>query len=272
MYEEQTGKMIVKCGVTHSGQAHQFDKFQKIVKKIGHYPKRVIIGYFENDVVNDYVYPHTTIIEGFQVDTQRVNSRYQLVPRDLNQVRKTILHSLDGVDDSSRERFLDWVRAHSLSVNLITFGANALFARKYREQSSTIDPMQGARSAADTIDTPLYSIYKLADNVGFDQNYLNLEITETNRRAIRRWVNDAQEHSYELIFILIPTKGGYAQPNSYQGLKQFLQEQTVSYIDLAKPFKESGKPAEYFYWKSDGHWNNEGNKFVGQYLAKQLSK
>lgn len=272
VYEEQTGKMIVKCGVTHSGQAHQFDKFQKIVKKIGHYPKRVIIGYFENDVVNDYVYPHTTIIEGFQVDTQRVNSRYQLVPRDLNQVRKTILHSLDGVDDSSRERFLDWVRAHSLSVNLITFGANALFARKYREQSSTIDPMQGARSAADTIDTPLYSIYKLADNVGFDQNYLNLEITETNRRAIRRWVNDAQEHSYELIFILIPTKGGYAQPNSYQGLKQFLQEQTVSYIDLAKPFKESGKPAEYFYWKSDGHWNNEGNKFVGQYLAKQLSK
>lgn len=272
MYEAQTGKIVAKCGVTHSGQAHQFDKFQQVVKRIGYYPKRVIIGYFENDVVNDFVYPHTTIIEGFQVDTAQVNSRYQLVPRDLNQVRKTILQSIDGMYDSSRERFLDWVRAHSLSVNLIAFGSNTLFAKNSGKQSSTSDPMQGNRSAADTIDTPLYSIYKLADNVGFDQNYLKLEITEPNRRAIRHWVKDAQEHSYELIFVLIPTKGGYAQLDSYQGLKQFLQEQPVSYIDLAKPFKESGKPAEYFYWKSDGHWNNEGNVFVGQYLAKQLSK
>lgn len=263
VYEAQTGRMVVKCGLTHSGQAHQFDKFQKVVKIIGHYPKRVIIGYFENDVVNDYAYPHTTIIEGFQVDTAQVNSRYQLVQRNLSQVRKTILQSIDGIYVSPFEQLTAWIKTHSLSINLMEFGINTLLAG-----ANELDLVSGTRLGNRNEDLS-YSIYWLADNVGFDQNYLTLDITEPNRRAIDRWIKDARAHSYELLFVLIPTKGGFAQAPSYIGVQQFLQAQQVPFIDLAKVFSHTERAGEFFYWQHDGHLNNEGNTFVGNYLAKQ---
>jgi hypothetical protein len=73
-YEKTSGRFTVKCGIIHSGQRHQFEKFQRTVKLIGHQPKRVILTFYENDVANDYAYPHTTVIEGFEVDTYKFNA------------------------------------------------------------------------------------------------------------------------------------------------------------------------------------------------------
>ncbi len=81
VYETKTGRMSAKCGVTHTGQLHQYDKFKKIVSLIGRYPKRVFVGYVGNNPSNDFAYPHTTVIEGFQVDTVEVDGT-TLVKRD----------------------------------------------------------------------------------------------------------------------------------------------------------------------------------------------
>lgn len=264
VYEALTGKMVVKCGITHSGQAHQFAKFQRVVKTIGHYPRRVIVGYFLNDVINDHLYPHTTVIEGFQVDRMQVDASYQIVPRDLSEVRKSILQNKDGVYPSSIDHFLVWIAAHSLSYNLLRFGKNQVTAWIHHQGFARSINMAPAQALGNQ------SIYRLSDRVSFDQRYLTQKTTEENRQAIARWVKDAKIHSYELIFLLIPTKGGYAQTPAYPGLQTYLKEQGVRYIDLAKAFRKTGQPAEKFYWQHDGHWNNEGNVFVGNYLAKEL--
>lgn len=264
VYEALTGKMVVKCGITHSGQAHQFEKFKRVVNVIGYYPRRVIVGYFLNDVINDYLYPHTTVVEGFQVDRMQVDTAYQIVSRDLSEVRKTILQNRGGVYPSSTDHFLVWIAAHSLSYNLLRFGKNQVTAWiHYQGLSNSIN-----RESAQGLGNQ--SIYRLSDHVDLDQRYLTQKTTEANRQAITRWVNDAKIHSYELIFLLIPTKGEYAKTPAYPGLETYLKEQGVRYIDLAKAFGKTGEPAEKFYWQHDGHWNNEGNVFVSNYLAKEL--
>ena len=257
IYEKQSHKVIAKCGITHSGQAHQFEKFQRVVKAIGHYPKRVIIGYFANDVINDYLYPHTTILEGYQVDTVRVDDHYQVVRRNLKEVQDTILQSMEANGSFGYTKMLHWLQTYSLSFNLL---------------SLSVQMASMPLNSKSPLHRPLNNFYRLADHVDFNQSYLLQPITQANRRAIARWASDAKAHSYELVFLLIPAKGGYAQTPSYVGLQAYLREKNIRYIDLAGPFQRSGKSVDHFYWAHDGHWNNEGNTYVGQYLSEVLGR
>ncbi len=52
-YEQMTGRVTLNCEVTHTGQVHQFAKFQKLVARLNRYPSRVFITYFSNDPIND---------------------------------------------------------------------------------------------------------------------------------------------------------------------------------------------------------------------------
>jgi hypothetical protein len=64
LFEAATGILTAKCGVSHTGQLHQFSKFIEVTSKIGRLPKRVVVGYYVNDFANDNAYPHSTVVEG----------------------------------------------------------------------------------------------------------------------------------------------------------------------------------------------------------------
>ena len=60
---------VAACGVTHTGQKHQFQKFKEVTQKLGYIPETV----FVNVVNNDLSYPHSTVIKGYQVNNVKVN-------------------------------------------------------------------------------------------------------------------------------------------------------------------------------------------------------
>ena len=249
VYEKKSGRFSVKCGIIHSGQQHQFEKFQRTVKLIGSYPKRVILGFYENDVANDFAYPHTSVIEGYEVDTLRFDpQRFQLVPRDMEAVRKVILAGLNPKSQSWNVRTDAWLEKYSLSWNLIQFG------------------IQKAKPQA------LSTIYAISEGVSYykGKGYESAEVTKKNRTAIERWIEDAKTHHYELIMVLIPPKLHHGNTQFYGGLRDYLDSKQVRFIDLTEPFHESGLRSEKLYWMNDGHLHNEGNVFVGEYLAKTI--
>jgi len=45
LVEKMTGVRILKCGVSHTGQCHQYHKFIEIVEQIGHLPKALFVFY-----------------------------------------------------------------------------------------------------------------------------------------------------------------------------------------------------------------------------------
>ena len=57
---------VLNCGVAHTGQFHQLSKMKEIVGSKP--PKYIVVGFFENDLANDYFFPHSRIVEGFMVD------------------------------------------------------------------------------------------------------------------------------------------------------------------------------------------------------------
>ena len=248
-YEKLSGRFTVKCGIIHSGQRHQFEKFQRTVKLIGHEPKRVILTFYENDAANDYAYPHTTVIDGYEVDTYKFDTgQFQLVPRDINQIRQDILAGINPKSQGLPIQIDAWLDQHSMTWNLLIVGAKQAQGKE------------------------LATIYGISEgvNYGKDKDYGTAEVTKKNREGLDLWINDAKQNHYELIMILIPPKLHHANTNFYGGLRDYLDTKKVRYYDLTEPFYVSKKRSEELYWLNDGHLNNEGNVFVGEFLANTL--
>jgi hypothetical protein len=249
-YEKLNGRFTVKCGIIHSGQKHQFEKFQRTVKLIGSQPKRVILTFYENDAANDYAYPHTTVIEGYEVDTYRFDAgQFQLVPRDMNQIKQDIQAGINPKTQSLYTQIDAWLDGHSIVWNLFKIGI---------KQAKGKD---------------LVTIYGISEgvNYGKDKGYATAEVSKKNRDALDLWINDAKKQKYELVMILIPPKLHHANTNFYAGLRDYLESKSVLFYDLTLPFSESKKRSEELYWLNDGHLHNDGNIFVGTFLAKKLS-
>lgn len=250
-YEKLSGRFTVKCGIIHSGQRHQFEKFRRIVTLIGYQPKRVILTFYENDVANDYAYPHTTVIEGFEVDTYKFNAgQFQLIERDMAQIKQDISAGLNPSSQKYSTRVDAWLDKFSLTWNLFKVG---LKQAKGKE---------------------LVTIYGISEgvNYGKDKGYGTAEVTKKNRDGLDLWINDAKKQNYELVLILIPPKIHHANTNFYGGLRDYLTERNVRFYDLTEPFNASKKKSEQLYWLNDGHLHNEGNQFVGEYISKSLKK
>ncbi|MBU3623759.1 hypothetical protein [Polynucleobacter sp. AP-Latsch-80-C2] len=249
-YEKLSGRFTVKCGIIHSGQRHQFEKFQRTVKLIGHPPKRAILTFYENDVANDYAYPHTTVIDGYAVDLYKFDpSQFQLVPRDINQIKQDIVGGINPETQSLNTQVDAWLDGHSLVWNLFKIGA---------KQAKGKD---------------LATIYGISEGVNYGKNkdYGTAEITKRNREGLDLWINDAKKQKYELVIILIPPKIHHANTNFYGGFRDYLVVKKVRFLDLTQQFNASKKRSEELYWLNDGHLHNEGNIFVGGYLAKELN-
>ena len=250
-YEKLSGRFTVKCGIIHSGQRHQFEKFQRTVKLIGHAPKRVILTFYENDVANDYSYPHTTVIEGYEVDTYKFDpDQFQLVPRDMNQIKQDILAGINSKTQSLSTQIDAWLDQHLITWNLLKVGAKQAQGKE------------------------LATIYGISEgiNYGKDKGYGTADVSKKNREGLDLWINDAKNHKYELILILIPPKVHHANTNFYGGLRDYLTEKKVRFYDLTEPFSASKKRSEELYWLNDGHLSNDGNAFVGNFLNSKLTK
>lgn len=250
-FEKLSGRFTVKCGIIHSGQKHQFEKFQRTVKLIGHEPKRVILTFYENDAANDYAYPHTTVIDGYEVDTYKFDTgQFQLVQRDMNQIRQDILAGINPKSQGLPIQIDAWLDQRSMTWNLLKVGAKQAQGKE------------------------LATIYGISEgvNYGKDKGYGTAEVTKKNREGLDLWINDAKQNHYELIMILIPPKLHHANTNFYGGLRDYLDTKKVRYYDLTEPFYASKKRSEELYWLNDGHLHNDGNIFVGEFLANTLKK
>ena len=248
-YEKLSGRFTVKCGIIHSGQKHQFEKFQRTEKLIGHPPKRVILTFYENDVANDYAYPHTTVIEGFEVDTYRFDAdQFQLVQRNMDQIKSDILAGLNPKSQNWSLRLDAWMDSHSITWNLLKIGVKQSKAKE------------------------LTTVYGVSEAVNYSKGkgYETADVTKKNRDGLDLWINDAKRQNYQLILVLIPPKIHHANTNFYGGLRDYLDAKNIRYYDLTEPFYESKKRSEELYWLNDGHLSNDGNIFVGKFLAEKL--
>jgi hypothetical protein len=284
--ERLKGVDVLKCAVTHTGQRHQFAKFLEIGKALGRWPTRVFVVYSPTDTANDYMHPHSSVIDGGLADTRMLDSDYNIVQLDqdwFNQVRAERAAAKPS-DIGAPTNF-------SLSRTLLTYSVTAQLANAGLHALNNHVPALG-RHIGVLGDEPLldwydkyfvykeqklYDLHRLTHMQTADGylKYENFEFAAQNKAVIKQWRDHALANGYSLEFVL-PHPGttlinsNEGATNFYKEFMAYLSSLGIKYHDLIAELAKRNINPDDLFWVNDAHMSPEGNVIVGEILAEIL--
>lgn len=265
LLEQATGKQILKCGVTHTGQRHQFEKMVEIIESIGVMPETILVIYSSNDVFNDYGHPHGTVVSGWLVDSAKLDSD--------NQVHRYSHHELEEQLEAQLRTLGDQVPADGWSyfprAAIRRFSLTAHLAQ-YLIRRAT--PKAFANSlSSEAVSEPAYrNLNRLPQEMDGRQWYLDNPYARENKEALLAFKRYAEKNDIRLIVVLMPLKWAAAEGEKYyEQTRLFLESNGIEFIDPAFSLIHSGTPWSSLFWEIDVHPNPVGNKVIADILLRE---
>jgi len=288
--EELSGIFMLKCGVSGFGTKQELIKARKVIEAVGKKPKFLIVLHTNNDLHDDFVFPHRTVIGGHLVGTAKTANLLNGEIRYFNRDELTEKYK-KYIDGSLRNRL------RKLRYNMITYRLyryefipfievqkaklKAWFeSREGRTGDQPAAVQSGETQPALATDNKRKSITREAPSLlwidtrggAYDiplQQYLDDYETPWYQEAIADHVNTIKEikdyadsKGSKLLFI---DAGGSLSHPRFADVRQYLDD---SYYSLASDYPAS----QWKRWKYDGHWNEEDNQTVGEYIYNHFKK
>lgn len=236
--EGKLGRPVAKCGVTHTGQQHQFRKFKEVASRLGYFPPIVVINVVPNDLENDFLFPQATVVDGYLINQARLDAASADQPSQLRSSRDELLEKYDVFRNSFRHsrfvRALD-PRQYLASGVLVAEAIKRWPMARQKQQSS-----------------PFYAI--------------DSELAESNRNALELWAEHARQNDYELVVATATIE----KPGFYKPLEPLLENLGVRFWDFSEFAHQTGIDPAKVRWKRDGHFNVIGNKLYAEFLYENL--
>lgn len=252
--ERISNTKVYACGVTHTGQAHQFKKFQKLFE-IGLRPKIVLVNIASNDLDNDFFFPHTEIINGFMVENYEIcGGSFKNPQFNYKKLNRLQLEGYVSNLQNQNPSFNSFLREYSLTANII-----AEISRDIRQSY-----LWNKQDSPDCRRSVYAGISGIADK------YMSSTFTIPNREHIKKWIFHSKTNDYKLIFSFIPSKGEF-EDVSHPFIKQYILDLDGEYISFTDYCDKSCREKENLYYMNDGHFNEKGNKKYAEFLQSILS-
>lgn len=257
LLKNRTDARVLSCGISHSGQQHQFLKFQRNMTRLNAYPAIVVVNVSFNDIENDYTFPHTTVIDGWQVDTVRVRANGEIVPREMDEIKAVMQRIVFDANNPSlkfrAKRFIGHYSASAQILFAIIQRARAVSIT--HEKRSTDEPRN------------IYTLFGGSRVHRFDS-----ELANRNRAALLAWRQDAETNGYRLVIALIPPAGHVSDQEYYRALRQFLAAREFEYYEFSQSavVRQNATASTSYYWQFDSHFSIEGNAAYAEFLAESL--
>ncbi|NJM33564.1 MAG: hypothetical protein HC850_01395 [Rhodomicrobium sp.] len=286
LLETYEGVEILQCGVTHTGQRHQFSKFLEIGKTVGRWPEKVLVFYSPTDAANDYLHPHTSARDGKLADIRMLDSENNPVDLDegwFQQVkaeREAARPDTDGQPTSfSISRLL---MQYSISAQLLNAALHGL--NSHAPVITGRVPVLGEEPGLDWYEKyfvykgkKLYDLHRLTyfQTLNGHLEYANFKYAEANKAVIKAWRDHALTNGYKLEFVL-PHPGpssvydGDGATNFYKEFIDYLSSLGIKYYDLIEELKKRDIETDDLYWEEDIHMSGRGNRVVGKILSELL--
>lgn len=286
-YERESGVETFKCGVTHTGQRHQFSKFLEIGKKLGRWPAKVVVFYSPTDVANDYLHPHSTVIDGGLADNARLDIDNNIVRLDngwFDEIRKRIADAAAGETKQAPFHPIRYLMQYSFTLQMVNTGL--YFIKNKLPSSSRYIPTLGEEPLLHWADK--YEVYKgqklydlhrlvyLECRAGY-YSYTNFPYARANKTVIADWQAHAKSSGYELIIVLLPagemglSDRWEGEGDFYREVKTFLAKTGVHTIDLGEELERRKIDPASVYWEGgNSHFSIDGNILVGEILVDLL--
>jgi len=256
LIEKDSGTSILKCGVTHTGQRHQLEKFREIVETTDALPAAIFVFFFENDVINDYAHPHSTVIDGWQVNSVSINDKWEIDRRPGDQMRAMLTARLSTAEPETKSDLNSsiklWLKRHSLSANLA---------------SLLLDATGGIVTPARASPKTRLAFYHPAELKNGHMWYADNPRTQANRAALKEFQRFSQETRVPLVVVLIPPKPDSEFDDQwYTEVRGFLKDNEIEYFDVTDALIASDISPSDLYWRYDAHLNPAGNKVIADAL------
>jgi hypothetical protein len=284
--ERLKGVDVLKCAVTHTGQRHQFSKFLEVGKKLGRWPQRVFVVYSPTDTANDYMHPHSTVIDGGLADNKMLDDDYNIV-----QLGEDWFDKVRAERAAAKPTQEGAPTTFSLARSVLTYSMTAQLANAGLHGLNNHAPAIG-RHIGVLGDEPLlewydkYSVYRgekvydlhrlthMQTADGYLE-YTNFPLAAQNKAVIKAWRDHALANGYSLEFLL-PHPGSSAiystedATNFYKEFMAYLSSLGIKYHDLIAELAKRKINPDDLFWVNDTHMSGEGNEIVGEILAEIL--
>jgi len=231
LLEEKIHTPVAKCGVTGTGQIHQFEKFSRLHKMGRVRPQRVIVNIFANDIEDDFLHPINTVIEGWLV-------RNTYLTKDGSTYKRAKYSQEENI-----VRYKNW-RAN-LNFNPKRYSATAILMyeslKRLRPKSTEVIAKEEVRDH--------YNSFSF-------KNY-GKQVSMSNFNAILKWKKHAIDNGYKVSFLAIPPRDsalGY--------YSEFIKHAKASQIDIhdfQSYIQDKAIEQSSLYYDEDGHFNPKGN-------------
>ena len=262
--EEESGNFMLKCGVTGFGTSQELIKAKAVISKVGKNPKYLTVLYIPNDLNDDFIYPFRTIVQGYLVSTVK--------NIDLKTGEKTYYTS-DELDKEYQKYFDDSLenKFKKMRYNMITYMLYRNVAKpKIRDfknrilnkDKNLIHEEVGNKEAKITMPDSSDEAYTVGlcnyfDT--YDREWYN-DLIDLHKNNIKSFKDYADKIGANLLFI---DASGVLNHQRFSDVREYLGK---SYYNLSSDYPDQST------WRSDGHWNIEGNQNVGEYIYKHYKK
>jgi hypothetical protein len=249
LLEQQLQVPVVKCGVTHTGQLHQLDKMKEVIARIGEPPEVILVVWSPNDIINDAFYPHSTVVDGWQVDTTYMTSSQEIVrdtPEVLaERVRNKVISYRSGLRTTQRILI-----KYSASFNCLSRAMDHVSIGRWFGDSNYENP--------DRLSTYRLQHYPPLTPV---LSYRGDNFARKNQEALLQLQAYADSIHAKLLVALLS-----AQKNHNAEVCDFLQEHSINFIDIGdEGYNFNDK---HLSWRIDSHANEEGNEVIADALYR----
>jgi hypothetical protein len=258
---------VLKCGVTGYGTYQELLKAKEIIAQVKNRPRLIIVGYFWNDLSDDYSFPDLTVIDGFLVESARYKD-----PKT-NQLSKEKLEKQYTFWDrwfsgthplSFGEKIRYYLDQHLIIVNLLNDASVRIFPRRKQ---------------------------KLTDSnnfLAFQDETKTGKFWKAHLANLAAFKDLAEANGARLLVVLIPTNTQvYPFLAAHQGLDLerpnrilggFLKAQGIDYLDLLPLMRTyadqqprpSLNPDRDLYWQHNSHWSIRGEHLVGLLVSRYI--
>jgi hypothetical protein len=258
---------VLKCGVSGYGTKQELLKATEIIARVRHQPRLIIVGYFWNDLSDDYSFPILTVIDGFLVNSTRYKDP------------KTGKLSKDKVE----KKYTTWEKWFS-SAYPLSFGELISF---YLDQHLII---------MNLFNDVLVRFFPGKNNAFADSNKFlafqdetkHWNIWKRHLQNLAAFKDLAAANQARLLVVLIPTNTQvYPFLAAHQGidlerpnkiLGRFLAAQGIDYLDLLpllrsyadKTPRPTLDPDKDLYWRQNSHWSIRGEHLVGLLVTRAI--
>ena len=260
--EKLLGYRVLKCGVDGYGTKQEYLKAQEIIGIIKTDPRLIILGYFLNDLEDDYLFPRQTVIDGYVMHLKEL----QNIETGEVSLRENLEKDFSTLSSGSFIKIKNIIKRNSIIGRIFADFVKA-------------NIMSGPKSNINNKVSLSFFEFPWIENA-WKNHFENIDLLKSlaikNNAKLLIVIIPTREQVYQFLFDWQGARLNPETPN--KKIINFLKNAGIGYVNLLPLLKEYANqlprnllsPSDDLYWQYDGHWSINGEHLAGLLVAKDI--